>query len=203
MEMDVVDGRDISLLGEKDLEYLKHRLTSRKMSALIVRSNVLSDKAFSAAVKAAGALGAAWVIAPLTGPLSALRSRAHEARRAKLKPLFENVGVNSADAAALMKGLRGKAGLAMNPAHFAAAGELPFLRSFKNVRRFVQYLAITDASPLGVPCLPGNGYGEVKELMSVLRCSGFDGCFSLGAAPAAGLEFDRIADAFYGLLDRC
>ena len=203
LEVDVVDGRDISQLDETDLKYLKKRMTSRRMGAKVVRTNVLGDAAFRATVEAAGVLGACAILSPLTGSIETLAARARAAKRDKLDMLFENVAISSADAAALMKALDGKAMLAFNPAHVAAAGELPFLGAYRKLRHFIRYLAVTDASRLGAPCLPGHGNGEVKELISILRCRSFDGCFSLGASPAAGLAFDGIADGFYRLLDSC
>jgi len=204
LEVDTVDGRDISRLDEVDLNHLQRRMGQANLKAEVVRSNVLTDAAFSAAVRAARTLRARAVIAPLTGPLHHLKARAREARDAGLELLLENVAIPSEAVGQLMAELGKDAALAFNPAHFAAAGELPFLRSFRNrLKRYIRYLAITDSSPLGVPCLPGNGYGEVKEIVSILRCSSFDGFVSLGADPNAGLPFDGIADAFYGLLDAC
>jgi sugar phosphate isomerase/epimerase len=164
---------------------------------------VLTDKAFHAAVNAAKRLKAEAVIAPLTGPLASLKTRAKEARQAKLTMLFENVFVSIEASLEMMRALHPTAALAFNPANFAAAGELPFLGGFRKLKRYVGYLAITDASRLGAPCVPGCGNGEVKELISILRCSSFKGCFSLGAAPSAALAFDDISDAFYRLLDAC
>ena len=172
---------------------------------------MLTDQAFHAAVNAARLLKAEAVIAPLTGLPASLKVRAKEARQARLKMLFENVSLSIGASLDLMKALHpaalsnaeGAVALAFNPANFAAAGELPFLGGFRKLKRYVGYLAISDGSRLGAPCVPGNGNGEVKELISILRCSSFKGWFSLGAAPSAMLAFDEITDGFYRLLDAC
>ncbi len=203
VELDRVNGRDVSELSVDELALLLRRLKERHLKVALVRSNILTDAAFEAAVRAGNALEARGVIAPLTGSLASLRSRMRIARAAKLQMLFENVGIGSAAAVEMMKSLAPAAGLAFNPANFAAAGELAFLTSFRAAKKYVRYVAIADASPLGAPCIPGNGYGEVKEIVSILRCGSFDGYFSLGAGPGTGLAFDGITDAFYSLLDNC
>ena len=201
LEVDVMDGRDISLLNADDLAHLTRRAAERGLELSVVRSNIQSEKAFRASLKAAKQLGAEAVIAPLVGSVETLKARARNAKRHGLKMLFENVAISWRAVDKLMRALGPAAGLAFNPANFAAAGDLPFLDAARPLKRFVRYLAITDASPLGVPCVPGSGYGEVKEVMSHLRCSSFDGFISLCCAPSAELPFADIADAFYKLLD--
>jgi len=167
----------------------------------VVRPGVLTDAAFGAALKAGATLGADTILWPMTGPVPSLKAKAREAKKAKMQLLLENVAVSSADAADTLRAVGNDAGLAMNPANFAAAGELPFLQSYRQVKRFIRYLAMTDGSPLGVPCLLGQGYGEVRELISILRCASWGGYVSIGAPPAAGLNFDAMTDAFYDALD--
>ena len=205
LEVDRVDGRDVSQLSGEDLGTLIGRLAQRKkqLKVALVRTNVLTEDSFRATLRAGQALKAKAIIMPLTGSLETLKARAAAARRAGLRFLLENVAISSEATAKIMRTLGTKVCLAFNPAHLAAVGELPFLGCMRPLKRFTRYLAITDASPLGVPCLPGNGYGQITELISVLRCSSFNGFFSLGAAPAAELDFDEIADAFYRLLDAC
>ena len=203
LEVDEVDGRDVTCLTNEELGALLKQVSGRHLKVSAVRSNVLTDRAFHAAVNAAKHLKAEAVIAPLTGSIASLKARAKEARQAKLAMLFENVSVSIEASLEMMRALHPEAALAFNPANFAAAGELPFLGGFRKIKRYVGYLAISDGSRLGAGCLPGNGNGEIKELISILRCSSFKGWFSLGSVPSPSLAFDEISDAFYRLLDAC
>jgi len=203
LEVDLVDGRDVTKLAPRELTAFLRRVKQRNLRVAAVRSLIVSDAAFEASLSAAKSLGASAVIAPLTGPVELLRARARSARRAKVSLLLENVAISWQAAKQMMNSLAPDAALAFNPANFAGTGQLPFLECFHPLKKYVRYLAIADASPLGVPCLPGQGYGEVKEIVSILRCGSYDGFFSLGAAPSASLDFDAVADAFFRLLDEC
>ena len=93
-----------------------------------------------------------------------------------------------------------------NPAEFAAAGENPFLTSYR-VGRFIRKTAQLDVSDGlwdGSPALPGRGNGEVKELISIFRCRNFDGFLVLGGGMngGSGLKFADHVAAFTRLLDR-
>ena len=191
LEVDAVDGRDISKLTPPELDALLARVTARNLEVAVVRSNLASDVAFEATLAAGKALGAKAVVAPLTGGMALLKARAGAARKARLRMLFENVAISSDATAALFRELGDTAALAMNPGNFAAVGELAFLGAYGKVKRFIRYLAVTDATVSGGSCLPYGGNGEVKEIMSILRCASFDGWFSLGAAPGVGFGFRR------------
>ena len=78
-----------------------------------------------------------------------------------------------------------------NPAEFAAAGENPFLTSYR-VGRFIRKTAqldVTDGLWDGSPALPGRGNGEVKELVSIFRCRNFSGFLVLGGGMNGGSGF--------------
>ncbi|MFP3904668.1 MAG: AAC(3) family N-acetyltransferase [Armatimonadota bacterium] len=95
-----------------------------------------------------------------------------------------------------------------NPAYFARAGEKPFLQTFRRSdfkRRMVE-LMITDgcAEPWPEYTLPGRGQGELKELMSILRCRSFDGLFTIAPmTPQTPERFDAYAEGFWKLLHTC
>ena len=201
LEVDRASGRDVTVLGKGELGRLSARVKERNLKVALVRSAALTDHAFSESVRVAQALHAEGVITPLTGSLRRLRERAREARDAGVRLLLENVAISSRATRELMSKLGNGAALAFNPANFAAAGELPFLGCYRKLRPYIGYLAIADAAADGTQCLPGSGNGEVKELMSILRCASFDGYFSLGCNAGAALPFAVIADAFYRLLD--
>lgn len=96
--------------------------------------------------------------------------------------------------------------LAFNPAHFAHVGENPFLRVYYKgrLKKHVVQLYITDGCRPGAEAftLPGQGQAEVKELMSILRCRGFDGVFCLKLGGEGGKQaFIRQCKAFWHLLE--
>ncbi|MBP8955380.1 MAG: AAC(3) family N-acetyltransferase [Armatimonadetes bacterium] len=96
--------------------------------------------------------------------------------------------------------------LAFNPAHFAHAGEHPFLNTFYkgHLKHAIRQLYVTDGCHPGGEqfTLPGYGNGEVKELISILRCRGFDGVLCLKMGDRTGREaFNAQVDAFWRLLE--
>ena len=203
IEADIVDGRDITKLDPDDLAFFKRRMASNGLRVDVVRPGTLGERGFAGALRAGRALGATAVVWPMTGTPASLRAKAKAAKQAKLQLLLENVGIQSPAAKDLMDAVGPDAAMAFNPANFAAAGELPFLGAFHRVKRCARYVALTDASPAGVPCYLGEGYGEVKEILSILRCASWDGFFCIGAPPWALLDFDDMADAFHEALDNC
>lgn len=215
LELDLLNGVDAAgLIPERaavtphlpysaeEFAALLRRIEKRRLKVSVVRCVSHTEAAFAAILAAGQALKAEAILCPLTGSPAFLQARVRTARAAGLDILFENIAISSKAAAELLDGLP-DAGLAFNPAQFAAAGELPFLQSYRLVKKRIRYLAIADSYPLGVPALPGAGTGEVKELISILRCGSFDGYFSLGAGPHSALPFAEVTDAFYRLLEAC
>lgn len=95
-----------------------------------------------------------------------------------------------------------------NPAHFAAIGSKPFLQTFRHSesKRRTAQLMITDgcSPPWPAYTRPGRGQGEVKELMSILRCWSFDGLFTIAPTnPQNAEHFDECARDFWRLLHNC
>lgn len=94
--------------------------------------------------------------------------------------------------------------LSFNPRQFAYAGENPFLRTWSRgkLKRPTGQLMVADGCRRpGWPeeTVPGRGQGEVKEIISAMRCRSFGGLMTL--APAAGHGFGEVAAAFWRLLD--
>lgn len=96
----------------------------------------------------------------------------------------------------------GAPALAFNPGAFARAGEKPFLEVFYRgvLRKKTAHLYVEDAV-IGYDALPGEGKGEVKEIISILRCRSFDGVMTLGTHEGGIDGFKRSAAAFWRLLD--
>lgn len=96
--------------------------------------------------------------------------------------------------------------LSFNPAHFAQVGEHPFLSTWNRgkLKRFTAQLMLTDGCGRpGWPALtlPGRGQGEVKELISILRCRSFDGLLTLSTGGSKEFGLPEVAEAFWKLLD--
>lgn len=91
-----------------------------------------------------------------------------------------------------------EAGLTFSAVNFARAGEKPFLSSYGNkLNRFMDQLDVEDCAFDGTSTVLAGGNAEIKELVSVLRCSSFDGYLVLGTANRA---VGGLADAAVGFL---
>ena len=140
-------------------------------------------------------------------PLNDSRMAANAAADAGLDVAWVNTNQSAVHAAEKLNRLRNAVkhsfGLVFNPAGFAAASEMPFLQSFK-LGRFVKtmvQLDLTDRTWDGELRRLALGNGEVKELISILRCRNFDGFMTLGGGTGyPGTLKDAVEDFTY-LLD--
>ena len=94
--------------------------------------------------------------------------------------------------------------LSFNPRHFAQVGENPFLRTWSRgkLKRYTAQLMVADGCRRpGWPAetVPGRGQGEVKEMISILRCRSFGGLLTI--VPGNGFTFGEAATGFWRLLD--
>jgi sugar phosphate isomerase/epimerase len=100
---------------------------------------------------------------------------------------------------------------AWDAANFVQCGvERPHSEGFEALRPFVEYVHVKDALADSGKVVPaGEGDGELRETISALRASGFDGFFSLephlaSAGKFSGFSgpelFRKAAGAFKGLL---
>jgi aminoglycoside 3-N-acetyltransferase len=122
-----------------------------------------------------------------------------------LKALFYNIAISSktaSDKLVQIKNTGTDAGLAFSPAGFTLANEKPFLQSFKSkAKRFIKQLYIEDITFTGLPQIIGNGNSEIKELISILRCSSFDGTFVLGRKNVSTGNLMETTKQFESLLN--
>jgi len=120
-----------------------------------------------------------------------------------IKVLIENNGAPSSFYLEMYAGNPSAPGLAFNTGRFAVAGEKPFLEVFYNgkLRKKTVHFYVDDAAFDGTPALPGQGNGEVKELISILRCRSFGGTMTLRSHEKGTAAFRRTAEAFWCLLD--
>jgi len=119
-----------------------------------------------------------------------------------VKILFENGPLLSRTCLDLLTLAGAENSLVFNPAAFVLLGEKPFLGIYSKCRlkRYVEMLCLTDATFGGAYTLPGRGNGEIRELLSILRCRSFPGRVIVATGPG-GPKFRDLMDAFWRLLD--
>ncbi len=142
------------------------------------------------------------VIMPLSGR-AAIAARA--ARDRQMEVSFFNAAMGSEIASQLLLELQAvglKPHFTFSAAGFARAGEKPFLQSYKRkLRRFVDQLDVADATFEGAATGLAEGNGEVKEMISILRCAGFEGWFTLTSGGPDGENLRRTCGRFMRLLE--
>jgi hypothetical protein len=140
---------------------------------------------------------------PLSGK-AAIIGRA--ARDWQIEVSFFNVAMSSEIASQLLlemqvDGLEPR--FTFNAAGFARAGENPFLFSYKRkLRRFVDQLDVADATFEGAATPLAGGNAEIKEMISILRCAGFGGWFTLVSGGPEGETLRQTSARFMRLLDQ-
>lgn len=141
------------------------------------------------------------VVKRLIIPLSESDAFAAEAQKSGWKVDFFNQNQTAMTAAQRLKKLDG--GMVFNAANFAATGEKPFLKSYGTGRfiRKICALDIVDSLFDGTPAALTCGNGELKELISILRCHSFSGIFTLGGGSVfpgslmdACRQFEKVLD---------
>ncbi len=144
-------------------------------------------------------LGASAVIVPFPPDL---RPFLDAAAAAELQVLFENTSFNSGVCLRLLEAAGAGAVVAFSPAAFALAGEKPFLDIVNHgpFRRYIGALYLSDATFAGSHVLPARGNGEVKELLSLLRCRSFAGRVIIATDPG-GPAFRELVDGFWAMMD--
>ncbi len=152
-------------------------------SLSVTAVDVSGTKNVGDAIKFAMQVGAcALVKSAPTGDLTAgtarLETVASAARASGLRLMVRNSStsiVNTAESTGLLKELG--VDLAFDPAEFAAVGQNPFLRVYSHgiSKGLIGQLYIKDGRFEGEPAEPGFGNGEIKELISILRCRSFGG----------------------------
>ena len=117
--------------------------------------------------------------------------------------LFNTVqGSSMASQAMIMLNQATSIGFTFNAANFARAGETPFLYSFKQkIHRFLDQLDVGDACFDGSVQPLANGNAEIKEMISILRCSSFEGLFVLTTPNRETGNLRSVVERFEHLLD--
>ncbi len=204
IELDYLQGRPMAFLPGASLKKAVAELQEAGITVTGLRVPSLSgDVARSAATwREAG-------ISRIVLPLSALAFTAPESlsllAQAGLQVLLSN---QSADAQRTREALarlfpEGGQVLAFSPVEFLRCGEHPFLQSWR-LGRFIHtigQLDLTDAQEDGTPARLAQGNGEVKELLSILRCANFSGDVVLGGGAVYPGTLQEAVEQLYQFLE--
>ena len=92
--------------------------------------------------------------------------------------------------------------LTFNNANFVLAGEMPFLQSYRTGHfiKFMNQLDLIDCKWDGEATSLAFGNGEIKELISILRCHNFSGFFCLGGGMSYPGSLEDAVNDFRNLL---
>lgn len=196
--LQAIRGEGVSALELTVRDFERHRehLAAEGVSVVAIRG-ALGDEQACALAKRLGV--------PLVVPASTRQDLLAAMRAAEdgTNVLVENEGAPSCLYADFYREHPNGPPLAFNPGRFAAAGEKPFLGIFYRgvLRKKMARFCVDDATFDGTPALPGRGNGEVKEIISMLRCRAYDGVVTLRSRTKGVAAFREAAAAFWRLLD--
>ncbi len=149
-------------------------------------------------LEGAKVLGAKTAVVPMPPDLTPFLGAAE---RSGIGIAFENHAFPSPVCLRLLQAPPARKAFAFNPAAFALLGEQPFLDVYRSrLKNHIGMLYLSDATFGGEYTLPGRGNGEVRELLSILRCRSFSGRVVLATGPG-GPGFREIAEAFWALME--
>ena len=201
VELDWVQGRPACDLGSR-LSAIGDELRAAGVVISALRTPAVTEND-EAVLDSARAAGITRLVMPLSGRAGLIGRAAREKR---MEVSFFNIAMSSEIASRLLlemqaDGLQPR--FTFSAAGFARAGEQPFLNSYKRkLRRFVDQLDVGDATFEGAPTPLAGGHGEIKEMISILRCAGFDGWFTLTSGGPDGESLRQTCGRFVRLLDQ-
>lgn len=181
LEIDCLEGKPANAMPEnklrKAIEEFKEneiKITGFRVSAIPGCLEKILEMAKKNSIKK--------IIMPLS---SDAEKHIEEAGKEGVQAVFFNDRIDSDKTSSILLSLKEK-GLnpefSFNAANFAAAGEKPFLQSYKKkLRKFIAQLDVEDSLFDGTPKELAKGNAEIKEMISILRCSSFDGALVLGS----------------------
>ncbi len=196
IELRKLGGREFSEFAEGEAAAVGQAVRQRGVAISAVSATAEPSQGWGALVSVAVAAQAPAIVVPLAAHTAEL---GQQAAAGGLALYLENRGET---AEATLERLGSPAArLAFSPAQFAAAGEKPFLRVYSKtaVKRHVGQLYLEDGTFAGASTALMKGNGEVKELLSILRCASFSGPVTL--RNPGGIPFAEAMQAFWGLMD--
>lgn len=201
VELDGLDGRGVLELGAAAVKEAAGQLRRGGCEVVALRCEALPGSSASL-VDMAGACGVKRLVVPLGPGVGAL---AEVAAKAGVHVSAYNTTQRGEEVWALLSGWRETGlmvGLTFSPAAFARVGEKPFLESYRQkLKRFVDQLEVEDGTFDGRAALLAQGNGEIVELVSILRCSSFDGYLSLSASNRSLTDLPQTTSSFLRLIE--
>ena len=198
IELDLVQATPLERMEPSTLCAIVEQLTKSNIAVTALRTAGVPAKPESLC-RIAKELAIPRLVIPLTGEAEATITMAQSGG---LDVLVSNVIHGAAAVGALFDRLEG-VGLAMSPCAFARCGENPFLNSLNEskARRYLKQLDVEDCLFDGTPAALGHGNAEIKELVSILRCGGFDGTLVLSSGNRSIGTLKQIVEQFDAILD--
>ncbi len=199
VELDYIQGRACAFMSPEILAGYAAGFAAAGITVSALSAEVVPDEP-AALVALAEAAGCKQLILPV-GAFEA----AEAAVAAGLTVIFRNSNQTALAVSAALGEFTKKfpAGACFNPAAFTKAGEKPFLNSYRKGRfiKIIKQLDIVDALWDGTLTPLARGNGEVKELMSILRCHNFSGYFCLGGGCGSPVSLKEAAKSMLELLE--
>ena len=202
VELDFIEGKPAHLMPSEKLQTAVREFAGKNISVSGLRMpGVPAD--MEKTLQLAKDCGIARLVLPLCADAAGLIGQA-VAENIKLS--FYNRGVSGEYAATIMKNLAERkisAGFTFSPAEFARCGEMPFLNTYRSGKfgKYMDQLDIEDGTFAGMPAVLARGNAEIKELVSILRCSSFSGYMTLAAGNRNHGNVAELAVEFRKLLD--
>ena len=196
VELDYVQGKACAFMSEEKLASIAAEFRESGIEISALSAAVVPDDPESL-IKLALAAGISRLILP-----AGAVEQANAAKVSGMEVAFRNVNQTAVAMAKAVSDCEGRS-VCFNPAGFALAGEHPFLGSYR-IGRFIKtidQLDIVDALWDGTPQPLARGNGEIKELISILRCHNFAGFFSLGGGIMPVVSLKEMVEDFVWLLD--
>ncbi len=199
VELDYLQGRACAFMAPEKLAAAVAEFSAAGVSVSALSAAVVPNDAetFAANVKSAG-------ITRVILPVGAAEA-GKIAVDAGLEVFFRNSDQTAIAASKMINdfNLNVPAKACFNPVSFLKANETPFLKSYRQGRfiKIIGQLDITDAVWDGTLKPLARGNGEIKELISILRCHNFSGTFCLGGGTGAAGTLKENADQLLDLLD--
>jgi len=196
LELFHIQGRELFQLEPGQIRHIFNRLKSAGIKVSGIR---LSNAArFEHVLKIAEQHSVEHIIVPMNESLKVGLKGENS-----IRVILENTTQLAAEACLILEKSREQGfGLAFNPANFARVKEKPFLKSLTRgrVKKFIHQLYINDSTFDGTATPLACGNAEIKELISILTCSGFDGYFVLEGSPAE-IDYDQRVTQLFAILD--
>jgi aminoglycoside 3-N-acetyltransferase len=198
VELDYLQGHPVQGMEVAQVKAAVEGLRAGGCTVTALRGRVVGDE-IDSLLQTAAVCGIERVVLPLSSEASMHQKLA---MGKGLSLSFYNTHQSSGKVFERMQQVA-NASLTFSGCEFARCGEHPFLTSLRNrLKRFVDQLDVEDCTWDGTPTPLARGNGEIAELVSILRCSGFRGYMVLGAGNRGVGDIAAAADRFAELLER-